>query len=77
MFKTISLFLQTVLSMGEEENMHQYPDEEERSDPLRVDKEMLHPDSPLTGRLLALVQVFSVRDFTRVLFSWRFTASIH
>ncbi|KAL5255601.1 hypothetical protein ACHWQZ_G010989 [Mnemiopsis leidyi] len=56
-FKTISLFLQTVLGMGEEAKMHQYPDQEERSDPLRVDKELLHPDSQLTGRLLALVQV--------------------
>ena len=43
--------------MGEEAKMHQYPDQEERSDPLRVDKELLHPDSQLTGRLLALVQV--------------------
>jgi hypothetical protein len=43
--------------MGEEAKLHLYPEQEERVDPLRVDKEMLHPESALTRRLLALVQV--------------------
>ena len=62
-FKTINLFLQTVLGLGEEAKLHLYPDQEERPDPLSVDKKMLHPESQLTSRLLNLVQVDIPLDF--------------
>ena len=57
MFKSVNMFLESVLSEADTAALHSYPDDLERQDPLSVDKIMLNPDSQYVHRLLALVQV--------------------
>lgn len=45
------------MSEAQTEAQHFYPEQEDRPDPLSVDKAMLHPDSQSVRRVLALVQV--------------------
>ena len=59
MFKTLSLFLQSILVLAEEAQLHEYPEDEARGDHLAVDRSWLAPGSKLTNQLLTLVQVLS------------------